>query len=188
MSADDFSSRVARGANERVSAATPRNEWRKIVRTHQPWSNLYYYYYYYYHYYYAQNALPAFGPSFTRILTTRVLTIRRMKLTQSKAMKQRRFAWFWPSIVAACAQQPLVVTSNNINTNNNKKLLLLLTNQQTPTCDHWWLFFLLETSDIGRPTELPDFPYPLSHLYQWHRLMFIRRNHASTLRWWYKML
>ena len=26
VSADDFSSRVARGANERVSAATPRNE------------------------------------------------------------------------------------------------------------------------------------------------------------------
>ena len=75
-----------------------------------------------------------------------------MKLTQSKAMKQRRFAWFWPSIVAACAQQPLVVTSNNINTNTNKKLLLLLTNQQTPTCDHWWLFFsmsLFYINDIG---------------------------------------
>ena len=26
VSADDFSSRVARGANERVSSATPRNE------------------------------------------------------------------------------------------------------------------------------------------------------------------
>ena len=25
-----------------VRSATPRNSWRKIVRTHQPWSNLYF--------------------------------------------------------------------------------------------------------------------------------------------------
>ena len=27
--------------SERVSSATPRNEWRKIGQTNQPWSNLF---------------------------------------------------------------------------------------------------------------------------------------------------